>query len=86
MLTFALLAAVYFAFLALNAYVFQLDWILLGVMAELLTLPMIAAVAVAFVYVVVRLLQPVPSAESRLVSATVILFVLNCLIWGSFVS
>lgn len=85
MLVFALLAAAYFAFLALNAYVFELDWLLLGVVAELLTLPMIAAVAVAFVYVVVRLLPPVPTAEPRLVSAAVILFVLNCLIWGSFV-
>lgn len=85
MLIFALLAAAYFAFLALNTYVFELDWILLGVVGELLTLPLIAAVAVVFVCAVVRLLlQPSP-VNGRLVSAAAILFVLNGLIWGSFV-
>ena len=86
MLIFALLAAAYFAFLALNAYAFKLDWILLGVVGELATLPMIVAVAVAFVCAVPRLLSPAQAVNPRLVSAAVILFVLNCLIWGSLVS
>ena len=85
MLIFALLAAAYFVFLALNAYVLELDWILLGVVGELLTLPMIAAVAVAFLYAAIRLLSSMPAVNHRLASAAVILFVLNCLIWGSFV-
>ena len=82
---FSLLAAVYFAFLALDYYVFKLDWILLGVVRELLTIPLILAVAAAFIFSVVRLLSNRQSVNARMVSAALVLFALNCFIWGSFV-
>ena len=84
-LAFSLLAAAYFAFLALDYYVLKLDSILLGVVRELLTIPLILAVAAAFVFSVLRLVSNRQSVNARMVSAALILFVLNCLIWGSFV-
>ena len=84
-LVFSLVAVAYFAFLALNFYVFRLEWILLGVVGELLTIPLIVAVAAAFVFSVVSLLGNRKSVNACNVSSTLILFSLNCFIWGSFV-
>ena len=84
-LAFSLWAAAYFAFLALNFYVFRLDWILLGVVQELLTIPLIVAVAAVFVFSVVSLLRNRKSINACNVSSTLILFSLNGVIWGSFV-
>ena len=81
-LAFSLLAAAYFAFLALDSFVFKLDWILLGVIRELLTIPLILAVAAVFIFSVVRLLANRQSINARNVSSALILFALNCLIWG----
>ena len=53
---FSVLASAYVAFLVLDFYVFKLDWILLDVVRELLTIPLILAVAAAFVFVVAHLL------------------------------
>lgn len=85
MLAFSLLAAAYFAFLALDFYVFKLDSILLGAARELLTIPLILAVGAAFVFSVIRLLSNRQSVNACMVSATLILSALNCLIWASFV-
>ncbi|MDD9997524.1 MAG: hypothetical protein OXQ89_07230 [Rhodospirillaceae bacterium] len=85
LLAFSVLAAAYFAFLALDFYVFKLDSILLGVVRELLTIPLIPAVAAAFVFSVVRLLSNRRSVNAGMVSAALILFAVNCVIWGSFV-
>lgn len=82
---FSLLAAAYFLFLALNYYIFKLDWIPLGVVQELLTIPLMLAVAAVFVFSVVRLLSHRQSLNTSNVSSTLILFTLNCFIWGSFV-
>lgn len=85
MLAFSLLVAAYFAFLALDFYVFKLDSILLGVARELLTIPLILALGAAFVFSLVRLLSNRQSVNPWMVSAMLILSALNCLIWGSFV-
>ena len=84
-LAFSLLAAAYFAFLALDYYVFRLNSILLGVVRELLTIPLMLAAAVAFVFSVVRLASDRQSVNARMVSGALILFAVNCFIWGSFV-
>ena len=84
-LAFSVLASAYVAFLALDFYVFKLDWILLGVVRELLTIPLFLAVAAVFVFAVVRLLADRQSVNVCNASSALILFVLNCFIWGSFV-
>lgn len=84
-LAFSLLAAAYFAFLALDYYVFKLDSILLGVVRELLTIPLTLAVSAAFVFSVVRLVSNRQSVNVWMVSGALILFAVNCFIWGSFV-
>ena len=84
-LRFSLLAAAYFAFLALDFYVFRLDSILLGVVRELLTIPLMLAVAAAFVFSVVRLVSNRQSVNVCMVSGALILFAVNCFLWGSFV-
>ena len=84
MLAFSLLASAYLGALALNAYVLKLDWVLLGVLQELLTLPTVAGVAAGFVFSAARLLTNRQAANAGSIGATLILFVLNCLIWGSF--
>lgn len=79
MLAFSLLAASYFALLALGNNVLRLEWIWLGAVWELSTLPLIAAAAAAFVFAVVRLpgnMRPIN------VGSALILLALNCLIWG----
>lgn len=70
--------------LALDYYVFRLDLILLGVVRELLTIPLIPAVAAAFIFSVVRLLSNRQSVNACMVSAALILLTLNCFIWSSF--
>ena len=84
-LAFSLLAAAYFAFLALDYYVFRLDSILLGVVRELLTIPLILAVAAAFAFSMVRLVSNRQSVNARMAGGALILFALNCLIWGNLV-
>ncbi len=84
-LAFSVVAAAYVAFLVLDFYVFKLDWTLLGVVRELLTIPLFLAVAAAFVFVVVRLLTNRMSMNVCNGSSVLILFALNCFIWGSFV-
>ena len=84
MLAFSLLAAAYFAAgyyasLAPDNQVLRLEWIWLGAVWELSTLPLIAAVAGAFVFAVVRL--PRNMRPINLGSA-LILFAVNCLVWG----
>ena len=81
-LAFSLLAAAYFAFLALDYHVFKLDWIVLGVVRELLTIPLIVAVAAAFVFTVVRLLTNRRSINACNVASALILLALNGLVWG----
>ncbi len=82
-LAFSVLASAYVAFLALDSYVLKLDWILLGVARELLTIPLVLAVAV-FVFAVVRLLANTRSVNGWNAGSALILFALNCFIWGSF--
>ena len=81
-LAFSLLAAAYFAFIALDNAVFRLEWIGVGVLRELLTVPLIAAVAAVFVFVTVRLFRNWPSINACNVAAALILLALNGLIWG----
>ena len=85
LLAFSVLASAYVAFLVLDSYVFKLDWILLDVVRELLTIPLILAVAAAFVFAVARLLANRKSVNVCNGSSVLILFALNCFIWGSFV-
>ena len=85
MLAFSLLAAAYFAFLAADYYVFRLDSILLGVVRELLTIPLMLAAAAAFVFCVARLVSNRQSVNGWMVNAALILFAVNCFAWGSFV-
>ena len=60
----------------------KLCWILLGVVRELLTIPLILAVAAAFIFSVVRLPSNRQSVNARMVSAALVLFALNCFILG----
>lgn len=83
-LAFSVLASAYVAFLALDSYVLKLDWILLGVARELLTIPLVLAVAAVFVFAVVRLLANTRSVNGWNAGSALILFALNCFIWGSF--
>ncbi|MCY4591658.1 MAG: hypothetical protein OXE86_14055 [Alphaproteobacteria bacterium] len=81
-LVFSLLAAAYFGFLALDSLVFKLDSILLGVVRELLTIPLIVAVAAALVFSAVRLLTKRRRVNLCNVGSALILFTLNLVIWG----
>ena len=80
-LAFSLLATAYFAFLALDTFVFRLDWTVLGVVRELLTIPLILAVAAGFVFCVVRLATNRQLINARNVASALILLALNGLIW-----
>ena len=84
-LAFSVLASAYVAFLVLDFYAFKLDWVLLGVVRELLTIPLFLAVAAAFVFTVVRVLANRKSVNVCNAVSALILFALNCFIWGSFV-
>lgn len=81
-LAFSLLAAAYYAFLALDYLVFRLEWTALDVLRELLTIPLVLAVAVVFALSVLRLLANRRSINARKVGAALLLGALNCLIWG----
>ena len=82
LLAFSLLAAAYFGFLALDAFVFRLVWIVLGVTRELLTMPLILGVAAGFVFSMIRLLANRRALNSRKIGTALILVAVNCLIWG----
>lgn len=77
-LAFSVLALAYVAFLVLDFYVCKLDRILLGVMWELLTIPLFLAVAAAFVFVVVCLLANRKSVNVCNAASALILFARNC--------
>ncbi|MCY4513778.1 MAG: hypothetical protein OXC69_01370 [Candidatus Tectomicrobia bacterium] len=79
LLAFSLTAAAYFGFLALDYFVLRLDSVALGVVRELLTIPMILAVAVAFA--VIRLLRDRRRVTVVNVGSAAILFALSCLVW-----
>ena len=81
-LAFSLLATAYFAFLALDTFGLRLDSIELGVVRELLTIPLILAVAAGFVYSVVRLARNRELVNARNVASALILLALNGFIWG----
>ena len=83
-LAFSVLASAYVVFLLLDYYVFKLDWILLGVVRELMTIPLFFAVAMAFVFAVVQILTHRSSVNVCNAGSALILFALNCFIWGSF--
>lgn len=78
-LAFSLLAAAYFAFLALGNRVLGLEWIWLGAVWELLTIPLIAAVAAVLVFATVGLMNNRRSINAL---SALILLALNGLIWG----
>lgn len=84
-LAFSLIAAAYFGGLAL-ANVLKLGWIWLGVLVELLTIPMIAAVAGMFVFAVFRLRINRQSINVCNVGAALILLALNGFIWDTLMS
>lgn len=81
LLAFSLTAAAYFGFLALDYLVLRLDSVALGVVRELVTIPMIVAVAAAFVFAVVRLLRHRRRVNVMNVGSAAILFALSCLVW-----
>ena len=81
LLTFSVLAAGYFGFLALDYVFLRLDSVAFGVAVELLTIPVIVAVAAAFVFAVVRLLRDRRRVNAVNVVAATILFALSCLVW-----
>ena len=84
LLAFSVLASAYVVFLLLDYHVFRLDWILLGVVRELVTIPLFVAVAGAFVFAVVQLLAHRSAVNVCNAVSVLILFALNCFIWGSF--
>ena len=81
LLAFSLVASAYFAFLALDYHWLRLDSVALGVVVELLTIPLIAAVVAALVVAVVRLLRDRRLVNTASVASVVILFALSCLVW-----
>ena len=91
-LAFSLTATAYCAFLALNFYIFKLDFrqlgfvgTLVGVVVEIVTFPLFFAVAAAFLFAVGRLLMNRQCMNACNLSSVLVLFGLNCFIWGSFV-
>lgn len=78
----SLLASAYLAFLVLDSFVFRLEWLWLQGVRERLTIPLVLAVAVIFVFSVARLLANRRSVHARRVGSVLILLALNCLIWG----
>ena len=80
LLAFSLTAAAYVGFLALDYRVLRPYSVALAVVRELLTTPMIQAVA-AFVFVAVRLLLDRRRVTVVKAGAAKILFALSCLVW-----
>ena len=85
LLAFGVLASAYFGFLVLDCCVLKLDMIWLGVVWELLTIPLVLVVAAAFVVSISRILQSKrrPVGASK-VSAMLVPLALNCFVWESF--
>ena len=81
LLVFSLVASAYFGFLALDYHWLRLDSVALGVVGELLTIPLIVAVAAALVFAVVRLLLDRRLVNAASVGSAVILFALSFLVW-----
>jgi len=82
LLVFSLLASAYFAFIALDNLFFRLEWVGVGVLRELLTIPMILAVGATCVVALARLLLNRSTFNACNAGAALILLVLNGLIWG----
>ena len=72
----------YFGFLALDHHFLRLESVALGVVRELLTIPMLLVVAVMCVVAVVRLLRNRRLVNTVNVGAAATLFILNGLLWA----
>ena len=71
----------YFGFLALDYFVLRLHLVPLGVVRELLTIPMIVAVIWVFVFAVVRMLRDRWRATMDNVGFAAVPFTIRCLVW-----
>ena len=81
LLAFSLTAAAYFGFLALDYFILRLDFAGLGMVRELLTVPMIVAVFAALLFGVVRLVRDRRRVTVVNVASAALLFALSCLVW-----
>lgn len=72
----------YFLFLFLNYHVFHLDFVLLGVIQELVTLLLMMALVVVFAISLYRLIRHF-SFRGYLIWAVIVLLVCSTAVWGS---
>ena len=85
LLILSIAVSLYFAFLFLNAYVFKFDNVFIGVVQELVTIPMLLALLFLFLFSIVRLYEDNFSVNKRSFWAFIILFFVSTVIFGSFV-
>jgi len=76
--------SVYFLFLFLNYHLFHLDFVLLGVVQELITISLMMAVVVVFAISLYRLIRHF-SFQGYLIWAAIILLACSAAVWGSLV-
>ena len=85
LLILSIAVSLYFAFLFLNAYVLEFDNVFIGVIQELVTIPMLLALLFLFLFSVMRSLKDKFSAKRSSFWAFLVLFFVSIVTFGSFV-
>ncbi len=80
----SLFFGVYFSFLHLNALVLKMDFVLIGVLQEMLTIPFILIQFILLIYLVVCFFKNNSTSKIYFYLSLSILLIINIFIIGSF--
>ncbi len=79
----SILISSFFLFLFMNANYFNINSILLGVVQELITLPMMLLLLILLIYTAFRLIKSKSKFDLKILTAFIILLVCTYYTWGS---
>lgn len=80
-----ILVLMYFGFLLLNSEVFKFDFVLIGVLQEVLTLPIMFGQLLLVIFSIKNFIESKYSYKTYPIWSLLILLVVNIFIWGSFI-
>ncbi len=84
LLILSIVVSFYFAILFLNAYVLNFNNVFIGIIQELVTIPMLLALLFLFLFSIVRLYEDNFSVKKRSFWAFIMLSVVGTVMVGSF--
>ncbi len=76
---------IYLSFLFLNSNTFKLDYVIIGVLQEILTIPIIIGQLILLIFAYLNFRKDNYSLRSYGFLSLIVLIITNVFIWGSFI-